>query len=253
MQFTEQHKQLRQTVRRFVDQEINPHVPEWEDNPPFPAHELFKKMGDIGLLGVTKPEEYGGLGLDYSYGLVVSEELGRVACGAIPMAVGVQTDMATPALARFGSDELREEFLRPAISGDYVTAIGVSEVTGGSDVAAVKTSARQDGDDYVINGSKMWITNGSQADWVCLLANTSDGKPHQNKTLIIVPMKTPGVTVGEPLRKLGMHASDTVPLFFENVRVPQRYRVGDEGAGFFYQMLQFQEERLFAAVNSLRG
>lgn len=253
MKFTEEHNQLRKLVRDFVDREINPNVQEWEDNPPFPAHTLFKKMGDVGLLGVTKPEKYGGMGLDYSFASVVHEELGRCHCGGVPMAIGVQTDMATPALARFGSDELCKEFLIPAIAGDMVTAIGVSEVGGGSDVAALKTTARKDGDDYVINGSKMWITSATQADWICLLLNTSEGKVHQNKSLVVVPMKTKGITLDKPLKKLGMHASDTAQVYFEDVRVPQRYRIGDEGAGFMYQMLQFQEERLFAAINSLCG
>ena len=253
MKFTEEHQQLRNMVKTFVDRDINPHVEEWEENPPFPAHELFKKLGDVGLLGVTKPEKYGGMGLDYSYGTVVNEELGGCHCGGVPMAIGVQTDMATPALARFGSEELCEEFLRPAIAGDMVTAIAVSEVGGGSDVAALKTTAKKDGDDYIINGSKMWITSATQADWACLLVNTSEGKVHQNKSLVIVPMKEKGVVLDKPLKKLGMHSSDTAQIYYEDVRVPQRYRIGHEGAGFMYQMLQFQEERLFAAASALRG
>ena len=253
MQFTEEHKQLRKTVREFIDKEINPYVEEWERNPPFPARELFPKLGKLGLLGVTKPEEYGGMGLDYSYGMVVSEELGAIHCGGVPMAIGVQTDMCTPALARFGSDELREEFLRPAIAGEMIGCIGVSEVGGGSDVAALKTGARKDGDDYVINGSKMWITNATQADFICLLANTSEGSAHKNKSLIIVPMNSKGITISDKLDKLGMRSSDTAQVFFEDVRVPQRNRIGQEGMGFMLQMMQFQEERMFAAINSLRG
>jgi citronellyl-CoA dehydrogenase len=253
MKFTEEHAQLRKMVREFVDKEINPHVDIWEREGGFPAHEVFKKLGNLGLLGVTKPETYGGMGLDYSYGMVVAEELGTIRCGGVPMAIGVQTDMATPALARWGSDELREEFLRPAIAGDQVAAIAVSEVGGGSDVAALKTTAKRDGDDYVINGSKMWITNATQADWFCLLANTSEGKVHQNKSLIIVPAKAKGITLSDKLDKLGMRSSDTAQVFFEDVRVPQRNRIGAEGMGFMMQMMQFQEERLFAAVNGLRG
>src|SRR3954468_16067346 len=172
MKFTDEHLQLGRNVLDIVDQEINPHVDVWEQAGAFPAHELFKKAGRLGLLGVNKPEAYGGMALDYSYQMIVSEELGTCRCGSIPMALGVQTDMATPALARWGSDELRKEFLVPAIAGDAVASIAVSEVSGGSDVAALKTHAKKDGDDYVINGSKMWITNASQADWFCLLANT---------------------------------------------------------------------------------
>lgn len=253
MRFTEEHQQLRKTVREFVEREINPHVDEWEEAGAFPAHEVFKKAGKLGLLGVSKPEAYGGLGLDYSYATVCTEELGTCASGSVPMALGVQTDMATPALARWGSDELRREFLAPAIAGDVVAAIAVSEVGGGSDVAALKTHARKDGDDYVINGSKMWITNAAQADWLCLLANTGDGPAHMNKSIIIVPTRTKGVSVGAKLDKLGMRASDTCPLYFEDVRVPQRYRVGGEGMGFMMQMVQFQEERLFGSASSLRG
>ncbi len=156
----------------------------------FPIHEIFRKAGELGLLGISKPEKFGGMGLDYSYSIVAAEEFGSITCGGIPMAIGVQTDMCTPALARFGSDELREEFLRPAIAGEMVGCIGVSEVGAGSDVAGLKTTARKDGDDYVINGSKMWITNSPSADFMCLLANTSDDKPHVNKSLIVVPMKT---------------------------------------------------------------
>jgi len=253
MRFTEEHLQLRKTVRDFVDKEINPRCDEWEAAGAFPAHEVFKKAGNLGLLGVNKPEAFGGLGLDYSYQIAVSEELGGCAGGSIPMALGVQTDMATPALARWGSDELRREFLAPAIAGDQVTAIAVSEVGGGSDVAALKTHARKDGDDYVINGSKMWITNAAQADWMCLLTNTGDGPVHLNKTLVIVPTKTKGVTIGSKLDKLGMRASDTCPIYFEDVRVPQAHRIGGEGMGFMMQMVQFQEERLFGAASSLRG
>jgi citronellyl-CoA dehydrogenase len=167
------------------------------------------------------------------------------------MAIGVQTDMATPALARHGSDALRDEFLKPSISGDYVACLGVSEVGAGSDVASIKTRARKDGGDYVIDGGKMWTTNGTQADWMCLLANTGDGPVHRNKTLICLPMKTKGVEIARKLDKLGMRASDTAQIFFDGVRVPQRYRIGDEGMGFIYQMQQFQEERLWAAAGGL--
>ncbi|CBL46459.1 Acyl-CoA dehydrogenase [gamma proteobacterium HdN1] len=252
MQFTAEHEQLRQTVKRFVEDEINPHVPEWEAARTFPAHELFKKMGNLGLLGIKYSPNYGGMGLDISYQLVMNEELGMINCGGIPMAIGVQTDMCTPALHRFGSDELKREYLAPAIAGDMVGCIGVSEVAGGSDVAALKTTARSEGDDYVINGSKMWITNGTQADWCCLLANTSEGPVHANKSLIIVPMDAAGIS-HQKIEKIGMHSSDTAQLFFDNVRVPKRNRIGIEGAGFMMQMIQFQEERLCAASGALKS
>ena len=253
MRFTEEHEQLRRTLRDFIEKEVNPHSESWEKAGLIPLHDVFKKMGRLGLLGVNKPEAYGGMGLDYSYQAVVIEELGTSNCGSLGMAIGVQTDMATPALARYGSDELRKEFLAPAIAGEFVASIAVSEVSGGSDVAALKTTARKDGADYVINGSKMWITNASQADFFCLLCNTGEGPVHLNKSLVIVPAKARGVTVGEKLDKLGMRASDTCPVYFEDVRVPQRNRIGAEGMGFMLQMQQFQEERLFGALSSVKG
>ncbi|MBN9460820.1 MAG: acyl-CoA dehydrogenase family protein [Burkholderiales bacterium] len=251
MIYTEEHEKLKNSVRRFVDAEINPHVEEWERAGIFPAHELFRKMGRLGFLGVTKPVEYGGSGLDYSYSVAVSEALGHAHCGGVPMAIGVQTDMATPALARFGSDELKREFLAPSIAGERVACLGVSEVGAGSDVASIRTFAHKDGGDYRIRGGKMWTTSGTQADWMCLLANTSDGAAHRNKALICLPMDTPGVQVARKLNKAGMHSSDTAQIFFDDVRVPQRYRIGEEGMGFAYQMMQFQEERLWGVANSL--
>ncbi len=253
MLFSQEHLELQRTVRKFIEQEINPHVDEWEDAEIFPAHEVFKKMGDLGLLGITKPTEYGGLGLDYTYAFAFAEALGHCTCAGIPMAIGVQTDMATPALARYGSDALKKEFLAPTIAGDMVAAIGVSEPGAGSDVAGLKTTARKDGDDYIINGTKMWITNGMQADWICLLANTSDGKPHMNKSLIVVPMNAKGVNRAKKIKKIGMNASDTAQIFFDNVRVPQSNRIGQEGMGFMMQMQQFQEERMFGAASGLVG
>ncbi|OUR75321.1 acyl-CoA dehydrogenase [Alphaproteobacteria bacterium 46_93_T64] len=253
MLYGPEHKEFMSSLSKFIEQEINPHVDAWEDEGIFPAHELFKKMGDQGFLGVCKPEEYGGMGLDYSFSLAMSETLGKIHCGGVPMAIGVQTDMATPALARFGSDYVKENFLRPAISGDYVACIGVSEPSAGSDVAGIKSQARKDGDDYVINGQKMWITNGTQADFMCMLVNTSDGPMHSSKSLVIIPMDTPGITVERKLDKLGMRSSDTAQLYFEDVRVPQRNIIGEEGMGFTYQMLQFQEERLWAAGNALQS
>ena len=251
--FKDEHEMIRATVRRFVENELNPHVEQWEREGMFPAHEVFKKLGDLGLLGLTKPEEFGGAGLDYSFSVVMAEELGHRDAGGPPLAIGVQTDMCTPALARFGSDALREEFLRPSIAGDLVGSIGVSETQAGSDVAAIETTARKDGDDYVINGGKMWITNGIQADWMCTLVNTSDEKPHKNKSMVVVPLDAPGVERARKLDKMGMRSSDTAQIFLEDVRVPQRYRVGEEGQGFLMQMLQFQEERLWGAASLIKS
>ena len=251
MQFTPEHEDMRRTLERFIDAEVNPHVDAWERAGTFPAHDVFKGLGKLGLLGVCKPVEYGGLGLDYSYGALMAETLGRVNCGGVPMASGVQTDMATPALAEHGSDALRREFLAGAIAGDLVACLGVSEVGSGSDVASLKTTARKDGDDYIINGGKMWTTNGTQADFCVVLANTSDGSVHRNKSLIVVPMAAKGVQVAAKIDKMGMHSSDTAQLYFDDVRVPQWHRIGEEGMGFVYQMEQFQIERLWGSLNGI--
>ena len=260
MQFTHEHREIQKTLKRFIDEEINPHVDEWEAAEIFPAHEVFKKMGNLGLLGLCKPEEYGGQGLDYSYSLAMAEALGHIHCGGVPMAIGVQTDMCTPALARYGSDELKRNFLAPAIAGDMVGCIGVSEPAAGSDVSGIQSVARKDGDDYVITGQKMWITNSLQADWMCMLVNTGEGPVHKNKSLVMVPMRdgpngklTQGIEVAKKIRKIGMHSSDTGLIYFDEVRVPQRYCIGTEGQGFIYQMQQFQEERLWAAASTLQS
>ncbi len=252
MHFTPEHESLRRTVAKFVETELNPFVDIWEDAEEFPSHEVFKKLGDLGLLGIKYDPDYGGLGLDFSYSMVMAEELGLVNCGGVPMAIGVHTDMCTPALNRFGSDHLKRNYLAPSIAGDVVGCLGVSEPGGGSDVAAVKTTARRDGDDYVISGTKMWITNGMKADWCCLLANTSEGQPHRNKSLIVVPMDARGIS-RQKIHKIGMNSSDTAQLFFDDVRVPAANLIGQEGMGFTMQMLQFQEERLWGAMSSLKG
>ncbi|KAJ3609364.1 hypothetical protein NHX12_023887 [Muraenolepis orangiensis] len=208
-----------------ASKEINPHVDQWESEGRFPAHKVFKILGNAGFLGVNKPVEYGGLGLDFSYSVAVSEE--------------------------FGSDELKKEYLLPSILGDKVACLGVSEVGAGSDVSSIMTKAVRKGDELVINGGKMWTTNGTQADWMCLLANTGDGPPHRNKSLVCLPMNLPGIHIARQIDKMGMRSSDTAEVFFEDVRVPCSHIIGQEGMGFTYQMLQFQEERLWAVANSL--
>jgi citronellyl-CoA dehydrogenase len=253
MQFTQEHDMFRQSVRRFVEEEINSHADEWEEAGIFPAHDLFKKMGELGFLGLTYPEEYGGLALDFSYTVVFCEELGRADCSGVPMGITVHTDMCTPALAHFGSPELKRQFLEPSIRGDFVGCIGVTEPDAGSDVASIRTRARADGDDWIINGRKLYITNGTQADWVCLLARTEEGTGYRGMSLIIVPTKTPGFSVSRKLRKLGNHSSDTAELILDNVRVPRTNTIGPEGTGFMLQMQQFQRERLVGAITSYAG
>ncbi len=251
--FNQEHEMFRQMVRRFVENEINPYVEKWEEERIFPAYELFPKAGALGLLGITYPEEYGGSGLDYWYETVMLEELGRTNCAGIPMAIAVQTDMATPALAMHGTHEQKEKFLKPAIAGTAVFSIAVSEPDAGSDVAAIRTRAEVDGDDYIINGSKMWITNGTQADYLTLLARTSGDYGFKGMSLIIVPTDTPGFSVSKKLEKLGNHSSDTAILSFDNMRVPQANRIGPEGMGFILQMQQFQKERLSGVIMSTAG
>ncbi len=251
--FTEEHEMFRRTVRNFVEKEIAPYADEWEEAGQAPLHELFKKMGDLGFLGLTYPEEVGGAGADIWFTVVLCEELSRSNCGGIPMAVMVHTDMCTPALAKYGSEELKQKFLEPAIRGEMVGAIAVTEPDAGSDVARIRTRAVRDGDEYVINGSKMYITNGTQADWVCLLARTEDGEDYHGMSLIMVPTDTPGFIVSKKLKKLGNHSSDTAVLAFEDMRVPVSNRIGEEGMGFYLQMEQFQIERLVAALGAVAG
>ena len=249
MIYKEEHHALINTVRDFAINEIHPFIEEWEKEGMFPAHSLFKKLGSIDLLGITKSATSGGMGLDYSYGLAFAEGLGHAWDLGVITAIGVHTDMATPSIDRFGSEELKKEFLEPSIKGEFVAALALSEVGAGSDLAAIKASARKDGDDYIINGDKMWITNAKQADFFCTLVNTSDEGPHKNKSLILVPASTPGLKVGNKIEKLGQLTSDTAPIYFEDVRVPKRYCIGKEGEGFSIQMQQLQEERLFLAVS----
>lgn len=251
MEFTEAHNMFRKTVRDFVEKEINPHVDEWEKAAIFPGHELFKKLGDLGMLGLEYEPQYGGGGVDHSYTLIFAEELGRAEGGGVPMAITVQTDMATPALARWGSHELKMEYLAPACRGEKICGIAVTEPDAGSDVAGLKTTARRDGDDYVINGRKIFITNSIQADFLVVLARTSDEGGYKGMSLIVVPTDRPGFQVIRKLDKMGNHCSDTGELAFDDVRVPVTNRIGPEGRGFHLQMQQFQKERMIAVYTAV--
>jgi citronellyl-CoA dehydrogenase len=247
VQFTPEHEQFRQMVRDIVDKEINPHADAWEEAGIFPAHELFPKLGAAGILGLEYDPAFGGQGADHTYTLIYGEEIGRCVTGGVAMAISVQTDMATPALHSFGSDELKERYLRPALAGEMVAAIAVTEPDAGSDVANIRTRAVQDGDEWVINGTKLYITNGTQADWLCLLARTSDEGGYRGMSQIIVPTDTPGFSVSRKLDKLGQRSSDTAELSFVDMRVPVSNTIGEVGRGFQQQMDQFQNERLIAA------
>ena len=251
--FTKEHEMFRKTLRSFFEKEINPHVDEWEEDGIYPAHEVLKKLGDLGVLGLTYEEEYGGMEADYWFTVVLGEELGHVDCAGVPMSIAVHTDMATPALAQYGSPELKVKYLAPAIAGDMVSAIAVTEPDAGSDVAAIRTRAVRDGDEYVINGNKLYITNGIQADWVCLLARTSDERGFGGMSLIIVPTDAAGFSVSRKLQKMGNYSSDTAELSFDDVRVPVANRIGEEGMGFLLQMQQFQKERLIAVYMGVAG
>ena len=241
--FTKDHQMVRRAVADFVKKEINPNVDQWEEDEIAPLKEIFKKMGELGFLGIRYDPKYGGQGLDYWYDLVFLEELGHIKALGLSVAITVQTHMATPAIDEFGSDYLKETYLKAAIAGDMVGAIAVTEPGAGSDVAALQTTAKKDGGDYILNGSKMYITNGTQADYFTLLARTGDEPGYHAFSLFIVPSDLPGVQVSRKLEKLGVYISDTAELFFDNVRVPARNLIGQEGEGFIYQMKQFQHER----------
>ena len=247
MQFTAEHEALRASVRDLVEREINPHVDEWERAGRFPAHELFPVLAKIGLLGLEYDPAYGGEGADHSFTVVAGEELGRIDCGGVPMGIAVQMAMATPSLHRYGRHELKERYLVPAIRGEMVCSIAVTEPEAGSDVAALHTRAERDGSNWVINGSKLFITNGAQADWVCLLARTSGEGGYRGMSQIVVETDRPGFRVSRTLDKLGNRSSDTAELSFEDVRVPVSNTIGQIGRGFQQQMEQFQAERMIAA------
>jgi len=244
--FNKGHEMVRKAVREFVDKEINPNMDEWEEKGEAPLHDLFKKMGDLGFLGIRYDPQYGGQGLDYWYDTVFLEELGRVRGSGIPMAIAVQSHMATPAIAEFGSEHLKETYLKPAIAGEMVASIAVTEPGAGSDVSALQTTAKRDGESYVLNGSKTYITNGTQADFLTLLARTSDDPGYHSFSLFVVPKKLSGFQVSRKLDKMGCHSSDTAELFFDAVRIPADNLIGGEGEGFIYQMQQFQHERFSA-------
>jgi citronellyl-CoA dehydrogenase len=253
MPFTMDHEHFRKVVREFVRNEINPHVEQWEADEDMPLHDVFKQMGDLGFLGLEYDTEYGGQGADHFFTVVLAEEFADADHGSIGMALGVQTNMATPSLHHFGTPELKERYLAPAISGEMVAAIAVTEPDAGSDVAAIRTKAERDGDEWVINGSKMFITNALHADWLCLLARTSDEGGYRGMSQILVPTDVPGFEVSKKLDKLGMRASDTGLLSFTDVRVPVANTIGEEGAGFQQQMGQFVLERMWNNYGVVRG
>lgn len=250
--FTEEHDQFRKTVRQFAEKELAPFADEWEKSCDFPNH-VFKRAGELGILGAHYKEEHGGAGGDYWFSVAKAEEFPRGGSGGVSMALLVQSDMATPVIGDLGTPEQIDEFLKPALRGDKIASLGVSEPGAGSDVAGIRTYARRDGDDYVLNGQKTFITNGARADFVTLLAKTELSAGAHGCSFFLVPTKTKGFAVSKKLEKIGNHASDTAELFLEDVRIPARYRLGEENMGFMYLMQNFQTERLIASVGALAG
>jgi len=248
---TPEHEMFRGSVRKFVEEELAPRAREFDEMGRIDKA-CFRRMGELGMLGIRFDPKWGGAGLDWSYTAVMFQELGRCDNAGVGMGISVQTDMATPSLHQFGSDELRQRYLVPAVQGEMVAAIAVTEPEAGSDVASIKTQAVREGDDWVINGSKMYITNAATADWLCLLAVTDPNAGHGGFSQIIVPTDAPGFSY-QLLDKIGNWGSDTGQLFFDNVRVPVSNTIGKIGRGFQQQMMQFQDERLVACVSSCAG
>ncbi len=249
--FTDEHEQLRESIRGFAKKELAPHAEEWEETT-FPDS-VFTRMGELGFLGLDKPEEYGGQGGDYYSALVLAEEIGHSGSGGLAMGVAVQTDMAMPPILAFGTEEQKQQWAAPAIAGTKILCLGITEPDAGSDVKGIKTHAVKDGDEYVINGSKTYITNGHRADVIVLVTKTDADAGYDGFTLFLVPMDTPGVIREQKLEKMGMHASDTALLAFQDVRVPESAVLGQVGRGFYHIMWELQGERLIGAAGSVSG
>src|SRR3982074_1837221 len=249
--FTDEHEQLRESIRRFVIKELQQHAEEWEETT-FPDS-VIERMGDLGFLGLDKPEEYGGQGGDYYTSIVLGEEMTGSNSGGVAMGVAVHTDMATPPILAFGTEEQKQRYLTPAIRGEKISCLGITEPDAGSDVKGIKTRAVRDGDEYVINGSKTYITNGHRAHVIVLVTKTDPDAGYDGFTLFLVPMDAPGVIREKRLQKLGMHASDTALLAFQDVRVPESAVLGQVGKGFYHIMWELQGERLIGAAGSVAG
>ena len=249
--FTEEHDQLRDSIRRFAEAELAPHAEEWEETT-FPDW-VFQRMGELGFLGLSYPEEYGGQGGDYYSNLVLAEEIVHGNSGGLTMGVAVHTDMATPPIHLFGTEEQKQRYLVPSIKGEKIASLGITEPDAGSDVAGIRTRAVRDGDEYVINGSKTYITNGHRADFIVLVTKTDPDASYDGFTLFIVDTDTPGFIREKKLEKLGMHASDTALLAFDDMRVPAAAILGQEGKGFYHIMWELQGERLIGAAGCVAG
>jgi alkylation response protein AidB-like acyl-CoA dehydrogenase len=248
--FTEEHELFRDSVRKYVEKELAPHAEEWEEAEEFP-NTVFTRMGELGFLGLRYPEKYGGQNCDFLFSIVLAEELGRSGMGSIGMAVAVQSEMATPPIHKFGSEEQKMKYLLPANQGKKIACLGITEPNAGSDVAAIQTTARREGDQWVINGRKIFITNGVRADFITLVARTGEKKGYKGVSLFLVDKGTPGFTVTRKLDKVGMRSSDTAELLFEDCRVPASAMLGEEGRGFYHIMWELQGERIMGAANAV--
>jgi len=250
-QFTDEHEMLRRTVRDWCEKELAPHIEEWEAARLFPR-EVFDQAAKLGLLGIRVPEEYGGLGLDWWYTTAYAEEMVNCGMAGLTMGVLVQSDMATPVIAEIGDDYHKRNFLAPAVAGEAIAALGISEPNAGSDVSNIQTKAVRSGDDYIINGAKTYITNGTRADFLTLAVRTG-GPGYGGISLMMFPTDTKGFKVTRKLEKVGNHCSDTAEIFFEDCRVPAKNLLGSENAGFYYIMQNFQGERLVGSLSSMAG
>ena len=245
--FTQEHEIFRRSIKSFVEKEIKPYATQWDEKEKFPR-ELFKRLGELGFLGIKYPEKYGGAGLDFTYETVFIEEMARGGSLGMLLSILVQTDMATPAIYHFGTEEQKEKFLKPALAGEKIFAIGVTEPGAGSDVANIRTTAKREGDYYIVNGSKTFITNGAIADYITLAVKTDPEKKHKGISLLIFDTKTEGFSVSKHIKKMGNWASNTAELFFDNCKVPVGNLIGEENSGFYYIMKGFETERLSGAV-----
>ncbi len=250
--FNDEHKAIRKTIREFVEKELAPHADEWEEQGEFPMS-VFTRMGELGFLGLHYPEEYGGEGGDYLSGLVLAEEMICCNSGGVALAVGVVTDMVCPLLFKAGSEDIKQRFLTPTLKGEMIGCLGITEPDAGSDVSAIRTTAQKDGDQWIINGQKMFITNGTRAEYAIVVAREPGTEGTEGVSLFVVEKDTPGYSVSRKLDKLGMRTSDTAELVFQDCTVPDKNRLGDVGQGFYNIMWELQPERLFGAVSSVAG
>lgn len=250
--FTEEHDMLRQSVREFVEKEVTPHVDEWEEAEEYDINTM-RKMGELGFLGLRVPEQYGGGGTDYWSAVVLFEELVRSGCSGFLTAVGVHAEVCIPALVHFATEEQRQKYLVSAVKGETLGALAITEPESGSDVGSIRTTAVEDGDSYVLNGNKIFISNGARADWIIVAAKTDKDAGYNGITEFIVDTSTPGFEVSRKLDKVGLKSSDTAELFFTDMRVPKGNMLGELNKGFFQIMANFQPERLLVAVGAYGG